>query len=72
MQWGEQDEISMSPRKSFEERIAERQAQQQRHPLKEGTVFEHGPAKFLFIALLVLIVLGHIVALVIMMAMGLH
>jgi hypothetical protein len=60
----------MSPRKSFEERIAERQAKL--GPLREGSVFEHGPAKFLFIATIVLVVLGHVVALIIMMAMGLH
>jgi hypothetical protein len=58
------------PRMSFEERIAERQAQQ--GPLKEGRVFEHGPAKFLFLSLIGLIVVVHVGALVVMMAMGLH
>jgi hypothetical protein len=32
---------------TFEERMAERQAQQA--PLKEGRVSEHGPAKFRFV-----------------------
>jgi flagellar basal body-associated protein FliL len=58
------------PRRSFEERIAERQAQL--GPLQEGRVFEHGPAKFLFVSLIVLIVVVHVGALVVMMAMGLH
>jgi hypothetical protein len=60
----------MSRRKTFEERIAERDAR--RGPLKEGAVFEHGPAKFIFITLLVLVVIGHVIALVVMMAMGVH
>jgi hypothetical protein len=58
------------PRRSFEERLAERQAQQA--PLKEGRVFEHGPAKFLFLSLIGLIVVVHVGALVVMMAMGMH
>ena len=49
----------MSPRMSFEERIAEREAR--RGPLKEGRVFEHGPAKFIFITLLVILIVAHIV-----------
>lgn len=57
-------------KKTFEERIAERQAKQA--PLKEGTVFEHGPAKFLFITLLVLVVVVHVGALIAMMAFGVH
>jgi hypothetical protein len=57
-------------RMSFEERIALRQAQ--RGPLKEGRVFEHGPAKFLFVSLIGLIVVVHVGALVVMMAMGVH
>jgi hypothetical protein len=55
---------------SFEERLAERQARQA--PLKEGKVFEHGPAKFLFITLIGLIVVVHVGVLVVMMAMGMH
>jgi hypothetical protein len=58
------------PRRSFEERLAERQAQQA--PLEEGRVFEHGPAKFLFLSLIGLIVVVHVGALVVMMAMGMH
>lgn len=60
----------MSPRMSFEERIAEREAR--RGPLKEGRVFEHGPAKFLFITLIGLVFVGHVGALIAMMALGLH
>jgi hypothetical protein len=60
----------MSRRMSFEERLAERQARQA--PLKEGKVFEHGPAKFLFITLIGLIVVVHVGVLVVMMAMGMH
>jgi flagellar basal body-associated protein FliL len=55
---------------SFEERLAERQAKL--GPPKEGRVFEHGPAKFLFITLIVLVVVVHVGALVVMMAMGMH
>ncbi|WP_245658090.1 hypothetical protein [Microtetraspora malaysiensis] len=55
-------------RKSLEERIAERQAQ--RPPLVEkGKYFEHGPAKFIFIFLVVFVILGHILGLVLLMWM---
>ncbi|MEV0307363.1 hypothetical protein B0I32_103212 [Nonomuraea fuscirosea] len=47
----------MFHRKSIEERIAERQAKLP--PLKEGKHFEHGPAKFVFVSLLVIVVLVH-------------
>lgn len=57
-------------RKTIEERIAERQAAL--GPLEEGAVFEHGPAKFLFVAILAMVFLGHVAALIAMMAMGLH
>jgi hypothetical protein len=57
-------------RMSFEERLAERQAKM--GPLKEGRVFEHGPAKFLFITLIGLVVVVHVGALIVMMAMGMH
>jgi hypothetical protein len=57
-------------RMSFEERVARRQAE--RGPLKEGRVFEHGPAKFLFVTLIGLIVVVHVGALIVMMAMGMH
>ncbi|MEV0970948.1 hypothetical protein [Microtetraspora glauca] len=55
-------------RKSLEERIAERQAQR---PTLVGTGkhFEHGPAKFIFIFLIVFIVLGHLLGLVLLMWM---
>ncbi|MDA0636411.1 hypothetical protein ACQEUU_22055 [Nonomuraea sp. CA-218870] len=52
-------------RKSLEERIAERQAKLR--PLKEGKHFEHGPAKFVFVALIVVVVLMHFVGLAIVM-----
>ncbi|MCW2900192.1 MAG: hypothetical protein JWO67_2457 [Streptosporangiaceae bacterium] len=48
--------------RTLEERIAERQAGLP--PLKEGRTFEHAPAKFIFIALLVMIVLGHLLVLI--------
>jgi flagellar basal body-associated protein FliL len=60
----------MARRMSFEERLAERQAKL--GPLKEGRVFEHGPAKFLFITLIVMVVVVHVGALIVMMMMGLH
>jgi hypothetical protein len=63
-------EDPMARRMSFEERLAERQAKL--GPLKEGRVFEHGPAKFLFVTLIVLVVIVHVGALIVMMAMGLH
>ncbi|WP_219461564.1 hypothetical protein [Nonomuraea rhizosphaerae] len=55
----------MFHRKPLEERIAERQAQLR--PLKEGKHFEHGPAKFVFVALIVVVVLTHTVGLAIAM-----
>jgi hypothetical protein len=60
----------MARRMSFEERLAERQAKL--GPLQEGRVFEHGPAKFLFVTLIVLVVVVHVGALIVMMAMGIH
>ncbi|GLY81158.1 hypothetical protein [Actinoallomurus iriomotensis] len=57
-------------RMSFEERIAARQASQK--PLKEGRVFEHGPATFLFVTLLVFVFVIHVGGLIVMMAMGMH
>ncbi|GAA3447091.1 hypothetical protein [Planomonospora venezuelensis] len=56
--------------KSIEERIAERQAQ--RPPLKEGKHFEHGPAKFVFVFIIVFVVIGHIAGLLFLMSLGLH
>jgi cytochrome b561 len=56
-------------RKSLEERIADRQAQ--RPPLKEGKQFEHGPAKFVFIFLIVFVVALHLVGLIVLMALDL-
>ncbi|MFE3450316.1 hypothetical protein ACFXJ8_15420 [Nonomuraea sp. NPDC059194] len=52
-------------RKPLEERIAERQAKLP--PLKEGKHFEHGPAKFVFVFLIALVVIMHFVGLAIVM-----
>jgi hypothetical protein len=62
--------MSRQKRKTLEERIADRQAQ--RRPLQEGKDFEHGPAKFVFIFLIVFVVGLHLVGLVILMILGLH
>ncbi|WP_326639318.1 hypothetical protein OG884_32695 [Streptosporangium sp. NBC_01755] len=56
--------------KSIEERIAERQAE--RPALKEGQHFEHGPAKFVFIFVIVFVVVGHLAGLLLLMAMDLN
>jgi hypothetical protein len=53
-------------RKPLEERIADRVAA--RKPLEEGKTFEHGPAKFVFVSLLVAVVLMHVVGVAIVMA----
>lgn len=55
----------MFHRKPLEERIAERQAKLR--PLKEGKHFEHGPAKFVFVSLIVMVVLMHVVGLAVVM-----
>ncbi|MEU7854950.1 hypothetical protein [Nonomuraea sp. NPDC049141] len=54
-------------RKPLEERIADRVAQ--RRPLEEGKTFEHGPAKFVFVSLIVAVVLMHVVGLAVVMAL---
>ncbi|MEU4539457.1 hypothetical protein AB0G15_31855 [Streptosporangium sp. NPDC023825] len=56
--------------KPIEERIAKRQAE--RSTLKEGRHFEHGPAKFVFIFVIVFVVVGHLAGLLLMMALGMH
>ena len=61
--------MARQKRKTLEERIADRQAE--RPPLKEGSQFEHGPAKFVFIFLIVLVALIHIVGLTVLMALDL-
>ncbi|MEU8249152.1 hypothetical protein [Nonomuraea sp. NPDC048916] len=53
-------------RKPLEERIADRVAK--RKPLEEGKTFEHGPAKFIFVSLIVAVVLMHVVGVAIVMA----
>ncbi|MCG5220642.1 hypothetical protein [Streptosporangium sp. KLBMP 9127] len=60
----------MFGRKPLEERIADRQAKLP--PPEEGKHFEHGPAKFLFVSLLVILVLAHFIGLFILMGLGLH
>ncbi|MEU4832905.1 hypothetical protein [Streptosporangium sp. NPDC023615] len=60
----------MFHRKPIEERIAERQAG--RSALKEGRHFEHGPAKFVFVFVIVFVVVGHLAGLLLLMALGLH
>ncbi|MEQ4721818.1 hypothetical protein [Nonomuraea sp. B19D2] len=52
-------------RKPLEERIADRVAK--RKPLEEGKTFEHGPAKFVFISLIVIVVTTHVVGIAIAM-----
>lgn len=54
--------------KSVEERIADRMAK--RKPLEEGKTFEHGPAKFVFVSLIVAVVLMHVVGLAVVMALN--
>ncbi|WP_433238526.1 hypothetical protein ACQPYK_30950 [Streptosporangium sp. CA-135522] len=61
--------MAQRKRKTLEERIADRQAQ--RPELKDGKHFEHGPAKFVFVFLIVLVVVIHIVGLAIVMALDL-
>ncbi|GAA0969103.1 hypothetical protein [Actinocorallia libanotica] len=46
---------------SFEEEIRARQLA--RRPLDEGKTFEHGPAKFIFVSLIVITVVSHLIAL---------
>lgn len=62
----------VAPRKTYEEKFAERMAVRQAAlgPLKEGTVFEHGPAKFVFMFVLGFVVIAHVVVLIAMMASG--
>ncbi|NRQ33969.1 hypothetical protein HII36_19240 [Nonomuraea sp. NN258] len=55
----------MFHRKPIEERIADRMAK--RRPLEEGKTFEHGPAKFVFVSLIVAVVLMHVVGLAVVM-----
>lgn len=64
----------MQEKKSYEEKFAERIAKRQAKlgPLKEGKVFEHGPAKFLFIFIIGFVIITHLAILVVMMKSGLH
>ena len=68
-------EEELAPRKkSYEEKFAERIAKReaQRGPLKEGKVFEHGPAKFLFMFVIGFVIVTHVVILIVMMASGMR
>ncbi|WP_202638171.1 hypothetical protein [Bailinhaonella thermotolerans] len=58
----------MFHRKPLEQRIAERQAALP--PLKEGKHFEHGPAKFVFIAAALGATVIHVILLVVVMLLG--
>ncbi|GAB2802959.1 hypothetical protein GCM10027176_04570 [Actinoallomurus bryophytorum] len=60
----------MAQSRAWERRLAERQASLGQP--REGRVFEHGPASFLFITLIALVVVVHVGALIVMMTMGLH
>lgn len=65
----------LTPRnKSYEEKFAERLAKRQagRAPLKEGKVFEHGPAKFVFMFIIGFVIITHVAILIVMMASGMH
>lgn len=64
----------MGERKSFDEKFAERIAKRQAKlgPPKEGAVFEHGPARFLFLFIIGFVVLAHLAVLAIMAASGVH
>ncbi|GAB3970471.1 hypothetical protein GCM10029978_043810 [Actinoallomurus acanthiterrae] len=68
-------EEELAPRrKSYDEKFAERIAKReaQRRPLKEGKVFEHGPAKFVFMFIIGFVIITHVVILIVMMASGMH
>ncbi|GAA3844637.1 hypothetical protein GCM10022226_79750 [Sphaerisporangium flaviroseum] len=60
----------MFGRKPIEERLAERRAKLP--PLKEGQHFEHGPAKFVFVFLIVFLVVAHLIGLVVLMVIDLN
>jgi hypothetical protein len=61
-------------KKSYEEKFAERIARREakRGPLEEGKVFEHGPAKFLFMFIIGFVILTHVAILIVMMASGMR
>jgi hypothetical protein len=64
----------VSQRKSWEEKFTERVAKRQAKlgPPKEGKVFEHGPAKFLFVFFIGFVIVTHLAVLVVMMKSGLR
>jgi hypothetical protein len=70
----ETDKEFMSQKKSYDEKFAERMAKRQAKlgPMKEGKVFEHGPAKFLFVFIIGFVIITHLAILVVMMQSGLH
>ncbi|GAA0351639.1 hypothetical protein NE235_23330 [Actinoallomurus spadix] len=61
-------------KKSYEEKFAERLAKRQagRKPLKEGKVFEHGPAKFVFMFIIGFVIVTHVAILIVMMMSGMR
>ncbi|MCO6010661.1 hypothetical protein NE236_37460 [Actinoallomurus purpureus] len=61
-------------KKSYEEKFAERIAKRdaERGPLKDGKVFEHGPAKFLFMFIIGFVIVTHVAILIVMMASGMR
>lgn len=64
----------MTEKKSYEDKFMERVAKRQAKlgPPKEGKVFEHGPAKFVFIFIIGFVIVTHLVILVVMMKSGVH
>lgn len=64
----------MPPKKSYDEKFAERVAKRQAKlgPPKESKVFEHGPAKFLFIFIIGFVIITHVAILVVMMESGMR
>ena len=62
----------MAGKKSYDEKFAERMAARQAKlgPLKEGKVFEHGPARFVFIFFIGFVIVTHLAILVVMMQSG--
>ncbi|WP_169951233.1 hypothetical protein [Microbispora sp. H11081] len=58
----------MARRKSLEERIADRVAK--RPPMKDSKHFEHGPAKWIFVSVLVFAVLAHFLIVGLVMMFG--
>ncbi|SEG90680.1 hypothetical protein SAMN04489712_1277 [Thermomonospora echinospora] len=56
----------------LEQQLAQRQAEQEARKPAQGKYFDHPTAKYVFIALTVVTVLAHVIALVVFGIMGLH